>query len=155
MCCLIPVILLGTKLVLDTQTANDVELSYRVYDNKPRKQRRAEKMALAVAENWNPGIGLSQQKTALLKIADKVYEDNPILANEEHLLERAIPGIQLSIVDKVTRGKGYDPLKIQLKQAPEFIFSKVEYETKPKYLLKHSVVSENLECSVYVVEDNR
>lgn len=141
MCCLIPVILLGTKLVLDTMTANEVELSYRVYDNKPLKQRRAEKMALAVAENWNPGISLPQQKTALLKIADKVYEDNPISANEAHLLERAIPGIQLNVVDKVTPGKGYDPLKIQLKQAPEFIFSKVEYETKPKYLLKNMVVS--------------
>ncbi len=66
----LPVLLLGAKYVLDQRTLNDVQMN-----NQAGKlyNQDGSKSALLVAQNWNPGLTLNQQKDAVYKIADAAY----------------------------------------------------------------------------------
>ena len=51
----------------------------------------AKEAALEVARNWNPGLTLSQQLDAVLKVADAVYNKSPTMNDSS--IGSAIPGI--------------------------------------------------------------
>ena len=66
----IPVLLLGPKYVLDQRTHDKVQMENGGIEYYKASAKEA---ALAVAENWNPGLTLNQQKDAAYKVADAVY----------------------------------------------------------------------------------
>ena len=74
MTALIPVLLLGTKYVLDLRTVNKVPTEK---GDMEWHKHCAKEAALAVARNWNPGLTLEQQKAAIYKVADAVYSASP------------------------------------------------------------------------------
>ena len=83
----IPVILLGTKLILDLHTENteDVGKAYK---------KCAKECALEVAKHWNLGLSLKQQKEAMLKVADDVY-NNASVFNTMSYKYKAISGLDI------------------------------------------------------------
>ena len=137
----IPVILLGTRWVLDTVTLQKIKINMMPVKGETQKKCAAQ-AALAVAQNWNPGLPLSRQKNTALKIADAVYNDNtPVVTNDSNILAKAIPGLQLEVVDSVMRGKGFNPIKITSKSAVAISSSPIEYETCKKYSVKNTATA--------------
>ena len=88
----IPLMLLSTRYVIDSMTKQKADLTVQ-----PIKlaYRCAKQASLAVARNWNPAMCLKQQKQAVLKIADKVFEDY-IPYDENVIITQAVPGVQLA-----------------------------------------------------------
>ncbi len=78
MTALIPVLLFGTKYILDLRTLHKVQLEKEESGGGWYK-RCAKEAALAVAKNWNPGLSLYQQRDAMYKIADDVYNNSPLI----------------------------------------------------------------------------
>ncbi|MDR1236005.1 MAG: hypothetical protein LBJ96_03275 [Holosporaceae bacterium] len=106
MCILVPVLLLATKYCVDLVSYHQVCLYEGGTDPHKKCAREA---ALAVAQKWNPGLTLKQQKESLLRIADDIYNKNP--CHSEDPAHRAIPGLEIKTTT-VTTGKTYDPFKI-------------------------------------------
>ena len=72
----IPVLLMGVKYSLDKLKEREIELERSGTDEYYKKCAR--EAALAVAQNWNPGLTFSQQKDGIYKVADAVYNAHPL-----------------------------------------------------------------------------
>lgn len=111
----IPVILLGTKWVLDQRTAHEVESSVvqsSVINATGKLYKRCAKdVVLAVAKNWNPGLTLGQQKEGIYKVADAVYNAAPSYSSAAVKYE-AIPGLEVPTQTAVTKGNKFNPLRV-------------------------------------------
>lgn len=88
-------------------------------------------VALAVARNYNPGLTLGQQKDALYKIADHIYNTSPCF-QANNILTSAIPGI----VSDGSNDVPFSPVS-DISKGP-----KVKYETKTKHIITISESSE-------------
>lgn len=104
-CFLIPGLLLGTKLVLDTMTEH-VTKKHSIY------KKCAREAALEVARKWNPALTYYQQRWALLKIADDIYNKSPSYSTAGIKYE-AIPGLEVPTTIQIKKGSTYDPLKVE------------------------------------------
>lgn len=90
----IPAILAGIEYTQELfKRRYTVLIETTISTNNPEK-RCAEEAALAVARNWNPGLSLVQQKEAVYKIADAVYNPSPVLTAMGNPISLAIPGYQ-------------------------------------------------------------
>ena len=91
--CFLPVILVGIKYSEKLFQSKDQELkkTSTAETTETLKKRCAREAALAVAQNWNPGLTLAQQQEAVYKVADAVYNASPGYRNS--VLGGAIPGI--------------------------------------------------------------
>ena len=76
MTALIPVLLFGTKYLLDSRTLHKVQIENGDDENIEYEYEKvsAKEAAKAVAENWNPGLTFSQQKDAAYKVADSIQQ---------------------------------------------------------------------------------
>jgi hypothetical protein len=128
MTALIPVLLFGTKYVLDLRTANKVHLEK---ENWKWQKRCAKKAALAVAKNWNPGLTLTQQKEAIYKVADAIYNDSPI--SNGSVTSRAIPGLDLKKSQITRGGSQVDPLRVSYNHDIEVPDKRITYIEKDQY----------------------
>ncbi|MDR2794580.1 MAG: hypothetical protein LBB12_02275, partial [Holosporaceae bacterium] len=88
----IPVLLLGAKYVVDRGN-HDMALLEKAQSASLSK-KCAKEAALKVAKKWNPALTLADQKEALLRIADEVYNAAPI--HDDSVLGRAIPGLDVT-----------------------------------------------------------
>jgi len=115
MIALIPVLLFGTKYVLDWQTANQDQLmknSTEYYKNPSDYYKNcAREVALAVAKKWNPGLTLYQQREAMYKVADDEYNKYPTYSYSTPVYT-AVPGMDLPTSRTVIKGGTYIPLKV-------------------------------------------
>ena len=134
----LPILLMGTKYLLDIQTLWDrkaseteflknnssklVEKSAEKPETKtaslkndlqktPEKKGKncAKEAALKIARKWNPALTYKQQKESLLRIADGIYNGSPTYV--ETLLNRAIPKIDIA-KETIQRGGMFSPLKV-------------------------------------------
>lgn len=96
LCVFLPVVFMGVKYVLDLSKKNTLimEKSSGKYYKKCAREA-----ALAVAKNWNPGLTLSQQKDAVIKIADAVYNANPCF--NDSIISNSIPGLNIKKDHKI------------------------------------------------------
>ena len=96
----LPVLLLGVKWGMDRNLLSWIELDRGEGVLGSGEKRCATEVALAVAKNWNPGLSLGQQKTELLKIADKVYNSQSFSEFENTqdagLVYQAVPGLEVN-----------------------------------------------------------
>ena len=115
MIALIPVLLFGTKYVLDWQTANQDQLmknSSEYYkDPSDYYKNCAREVALAVAKKWNPGLSFYQQREAMYKVADDEYNKYPTYSYSTPVYT-AVPGMDLPTDRTVIKGGTYIPLKV-------------------------------------------
>ena len=129
----VPLLLLSTRYVLDTMTNQEAQLSTQQIGALKKVQRKCAKQAsLAIAKNWNPAMCLKQQKQAVLKIADRVYNDT-IPYDDNMLITKAVPGVQMLTLSGAEKGSAYDPLKLKM-HAADWTFDVIEYKTAKKYL---------------------
>ena len=119
----IPVILLGTKLVLDSRQ-EATPAGGRVV------KRCAKECALKVAQNWNPGLSYKQQKESMLRLADEIYNASPAYNTADYKYN-AIPGLEMPTKAVVTKQGMYKPVKVETSQTISLAPSSsvVEYET--------------------------
>lgn len=88
----IPVVLLGIKysnILFDFR-----EKSVRDINSGGLYKRCAREAALAVAQNWNPGLTLGQQRAGVYKVADAVYNAAPCYQTIP--IAMAIPGVVIT-----------------------------------------------------------
>lgn len=103
----VPVLLFGAKYVLDQRTLSNRQATLGSGDDLVKKC--AQKAALEVAKKWNPALTYANQKTAMLRIADEVYNNSPTYVSR--LINQAIG--QVDVMKEVTKKGGeYDPLKV-------------------------------------------
>ncbi len=124
---LIPVLLFGAKYVLDQMSVNKAKIEKgtgRYY------KKCAREAALAVAKNWNPGLTLAQQKEAVQKIADQVYNNNPCY--NDSIVGQAVSGLDVKKSYSVEQGGSkFEPLKVTYESVvPE---KKITYVQKDQY----------------------
>ena len=129
----IPILLLGTKYVLDQRTYDKVLMENGGIEYYKASAKEA---ALAVAENWNPGLTLNQQKDAAYKVADAVY--NTAVGYNLSIVNQAVQGLDLRHWKKVEGNFGiFEPLKIEATDVatirPNASTRVVDYENKTKY----------------------
>jgi hypothetical protein len=93
---MIPVLLLCVKYVLDLQTMHHANV-YR--GGTIIHKKCAKDAAYEVAKVWNPGLTLNQQKESLLRVADTVYNKNPIY-RKDSIVDNAIPGLEPRVAHK-------------------------------------------------------
>lgn len=89
----VPIILAGLRY-----TERLFDRRYEILDESNKKsvpKDCAQEAALAVARNYNPGLTLAQQREALYKVADYVYNKTPS-SEGGSLLSRSVPGIHTS-----------------------------------------------------------
>ena len=108
----IPVLLLGAKWVLDQRTLDKVSIQVNQVNSEEvinaLSSQNGSKAALAVAQNWNPGLTLMQQKDAVYKIADAASDVRWVLN-----VRCAIPGLDVPQY-KVDKQHGlFEPLQIR------------------------------------------
>ena len=112
MTALIPVLLFGTKYLLDLRTLHKVQIENGDDENIEYEKVSAKEAAKAVAENWNPGLTLDQQKDAVYKVVDTVY--NNAVSYRLSLINRSMKGIDAKRWKKSDSKSGiYDPLQIE------------------------------------------
>lgn len=128
LCVFIPIVLSGVKLALDISTKHSVDLNK---STGKYYKRCATEAALAVAKNWNPGLTLSQQKDALLKIADAVYNANPCY--NDSAIGSAIPGLTLKKNYTVTKPKSIFAPLIALPGSVLSVNKTIPYSDAKKY----------------------
>ena len=93
-------------------------------------------------ENWNPGLSLTQQKNALIKIADAVYNDAPCyMVNDSNtgIVGSAIPGLdEKKSASAIQEGSKFNPIKVVYNdiktQSSIMSEEEIKYTTKPKYI---------------------
>ena len=103
----IPIILLGTKLVLDQRTMNEAKLENGTVENDSNSARKISKI---VAKNWNPGLTFNQQKEAVYKVADAVYNYGTVY--ESSVKHQAISGLEKKHLQKSKQQGGmFVPIK--------------------------------------------
>lgn len=144
----VPVMLLVTKYCLDLQTM--IMRSEKV-GNIIIIKRCAKEAALKVAQNWNPALSRNQQKESMLRLADEIYNASPAY-NSTSIKYNAIPGLEMPTKIKVTKGKQYDPLKVEvtetlsLSPSSKSIAYKEEELKSGRYMV--GSVQRNLSCSL-------
>ena len=112
---LIPVLLFGAKYVLDTRTLSDFRATGTEYtkdsslEGKRLIKQCAQEAALAVAQKWNPALTYAQQREAMLRIADEVYNKAPTYVDSTVI--RAVHGLDVPQKSWKT-GKKFEPIKI-------------------------------------------
>lgn len=119
----IPVVLLGIKYAMRMIDLNKV----RVRQCNPANlyKRCAEPVALEVAKHWDPALSLNAQKSAALRVADKVYDTYPVYA--EGAVNDVIYGLDVTKSSKngtstttkmsaKAKKVGYDPLTSTIKR---------------------------------------
>lgn len=131
LCITIPILFFGIKYVLDTSTKNAVKLEA---DVKEYHKKCAKKIALAVAQNWNSGLTLTQQKDAIMKIADAIY--NASLNQDTSVLGKAIPGIDIKKDHKITSNSTFGGIVVTPQTIVSAPTTAIEYISKEKYSLK-------------------
>lgn len=113
----LPLIILGIKY--SEQLFKVKDYSVKKVNADGYYKNCAREAALAVAENWNSGLTLVQQKDGVIKVADAVYNAHPCARYSA--AGQAIPGMEVSDLSVTT----LDPsLKTVL------------YESYPKYVFK-------------------
>ncbi|MCR4555191.1 MAG: hypothetical protein K5766_00050 [Alphaproteobacteria bacterium] len=102
----VPVLLFGAKYVLDQRTLSDQNTT--LGSGKLVKQC-AGKAAKAVAEKWNPALTYAQQREAMLRIADEIYNNSNAYLDSP--MVRAVHGIN---TPRKVKGKvgAYSPMKV-------------------------------------------
>lgn len=112
---LLPVILYGTKYILDNRTLLNRQSEGTDYMNKSSLSSEnlikqcAQEIALAVAKKWNPALSYYEQRESLLRIADEIYNNSPTYVDT--LLNRAISKIDIP-KESSRKGTTYEPIKI-------------------------------------------
>ena len=134
-----PVILLSIKYVMDKVTEDEVKID-QVKGTLTYYKKCAKEAALAVAKNWNPGLNLSYQKDALMKVADAVYNDSPCYIQGNTNLYDAVLGLDIKSNSQLTRTNGkFEPIKADytadqmITQESIMASKEIKYITKPKY----------------------
>ena len=138
MTALIPVLLFGTKYILDLRTVNKVPTEK---GNQEWHKHCAKEAALAVARNWNPGLTLEQQKAAVYKVADAVYSVSPF--SNGSAIRRAIPGLDVKTSQIENQNDGTsNPLKVQyaIEEVPD---NPIKYNYVARYRNKNSVSNDS------------
>jgi hypothetical protein len=92
MCILVPTILLSIKYCVDIVSLNR-DILYG--GGGVRYKQCAAQVALAVAQKYNPGLTLNQQKESLLRVADAVYNNAAAYIYGNAIVHRAIPGLEV------------------------------------------------------------
>nr|MCR4624169.1 hypothetical protein [Alphaproteobacteria bacterium] len=100
----IPVLLFGAKYLLDYRTLSDRNVTQGI--GKRLVKQCAVNAALNVAQKWNPALTYAKQKTAMLRIADEIY--NTSKAYLDSPLVQAAHGINMK-KKVMTSGGTYDP----------------------------------------------
>ena len=134
----------GTKYVLDKSMQNQVKIE-QSKGTVTYFKRCAKEAALAVAKNWNPGLTLAQQKEALQKVADAVYNDHPCYMFNNAgtgAVNLAISGLDEKKSAKVTQtGNKFSPVKVgydEIKAHSSIMGEKeIKYTNATKYLLRY------------------
>lgn len=112
---LIPLFLFGTKYILDQRTLQDRQATGTEYmkdsslAGKRLIKQCAQEAALAVAQKWNPALTYKQQREAMLRIADEVYNKAPTYVDSTVI--RAVHGLDVPQKSWET-GKKFEPIKI-------------------------------------------
>lgn len=124
--------LLGGRWVLEYANRG------KIFKKMNVEKHCAREVALAVAENINPGLTLTGQKETLLRVADEIYNKMP--AYGDNNIPNAIPGLQSPIYEKKKDGKNYDPMVIGVKEYQSFApdVRQVHYKTAEKYVYRHA-----------------
>ena len=104
---IIPVFLFGAKYLLDHRILGDRRAT--MGSGERLVKECAEKAALEVAKKWNPALTYAQQKTAMLRIADNIYNKSPTYVGTT--IGQAVERVE--VTKEVTKKGGvYEPLKV-------------------------------------------
>ncbi len=104
---IIPVFLFGAKYLLDHRILGDRRAT--MGSGERLVKECAEKAALEVAKKWNPALTYAQQKTAMLRIADNIYNKSPTYVGTT--ISQAVERVE--VTKEVTKKGGvYEPLKV-------------------------------------------
>lgn len=135
LCVFLPIVFMGVKYVLDLSKKNTLimEKSSGKYYKKCAREA-----ALAVAKNWNPGLTLSQQKDAVIKIADAVYNANPCF--NDSIIGNSIPGLNIKKDHKIESNSKFGSIIVSSNTvtSPSKL---INYKTAKKY--NNSLYSHN------------
>ena len=123
----IPILLMGVKFSQDQQKQREIELER---NNGKFYKKCAREAALAVAQNWNPGLTLSQQKDGIYKVADAVYNAHPVFHDSP--VGDAIPG--LDIKNNYQIDKNSKLMEMNVSNKSESVTKIVRYTTATKYI---------------------
>ena len=115
---MIPVILLGTKYMLDLNKSKTRQMQL----GDGLKKRCAQKIAEEVASKWNPALSYKEQKESLLRIADEIY-------NREKPYMNSLMGDALKGVD-VPGGK------VELKATDRIINQITKSQVNNRYMIE-------------------
>jgi len=128
---LAPLLLFGTKYILDKMTENQVKIEKGTGTETSYYKRCAKEAAQAVAENWNPGLTLGQQQAAIYKVADAVYDDSPCY--NDSAVGEAVAGLDVKKSYTVSQtGSKFGPIKVtHTAVVPK---KTIPYTTSTKYL---------------------
>ncbi|MBO7454757.1 MAG: hypothetical protein J6T91_05285 [Alphaproteobacteria bacterium] len=105
----LPVLLYGAKYLLDHRTLLDRKVMDSSLEGKRLVKFCAKDAAQAVAAKWNPALTYKQQREAMLRIADEIYNASPTY--EISLITQALHGIDIP-KEVISKGGAYDPIKI-------------------------------------------
>ncbi len=105
----VPIVLYGVKFMLDNMSAHRAMMEKTASEDV--KKHCAKDAALQVARNWNPGLTLGQQKAAVLKVADAVYNASPCYFTNS-VIGRAIYGLDVKKGHKATNRHPYMPTNV-------------------------------------------
>ncbi len=142
---ILPIFLFGAKMVLDKMTETHVKIE-QSKGTVTYFKRCAKEAALAVAKNWNPGLNLSYQKNALMKVADAVYNDSPCYVMNNSgttgVIGTAIAGLdEKKSVNVSQTGSKFNPIKAtynEIKTYSSIMAEKeIKYSNATKYLLRY------------------
>ncbi|MCR4555498.1 MAG: hypothetical protein K5766_01660 [Alphaproteobacteria bacterium] len=105
----LPVLLYGAKYLLDHRTLLDRKVMDSSLEGKRLVKFCAKDAAQAVAAKWNPALTYKQQREAMLRITDEIYNASPTY--EISLVTQALHGIDIP-KEVISKGGAYDPIKI-------------------------------------------
>ncbi len=104
----LPILLYGAKYLLDHRTLLDRSVINPSSEDKRLVKFCAEEAAQAVAAKWNPALTYGQQREAMLRIADEIYNAAPTY--EDSPITQALHGIDIP-KEEISEGGTYDPKK--------------------------------------------
>lgn len=136
LCIAIPIILFGVKYTLDTITKSKIDIEK---GGSELYKKCAKEAALMVAKNWNPGLSLSQQKDAVLKVADAIYNINPCY--NDSIIGDSIPGLDIKKDHEISSNPVFNAMVV----SPKTIVSTsktVDYTTGIKYVNRLSAINQ-------------
>jgi hypothetical protein len=134
--------MLGAKYVIDSSTKDTINME-KSGGNFYKKC--AKSAALAVAKNWNPGLTLDQQKDAILKIADAVYNANPI--HDDSIIGEVIPGLNVKQNHQTTSNSAFGVMIVKSSISSPSI--KIDYVEDTKYINRLCASNQNKNYSLW------